>query len=114
MEQRNGFDPFQVISDVEFLVWRMQVVAIEAKAHQHGFNTELSLEKSYNRNASAAACWNRRFPERLLNRLRCCLVGGAIGRCHHRLTTVVRVNRHLHVSRRNRLEMSFKQLSNLL
>jgi hypothetical protein len=33
VEQRDGFNPFIVIKNVVFLVWRMQGVAIQSKAH---------------------------------------------------------------------------------
>src|SRR5690606_26787575 len=44
MEKRDGFNPFEVVCDVVLFVWRMQIVAIQPKAHQYRFQSEFVFE----------------------------------------------------------------------
>src|SRR5579863_5251672 len=89
MEVRDGLDPFVEIFEVEFFVWRVQVVAVETEAHEDDLYPQLFFEQRADRDAAAAADGDRGFVERRFDGFGGGLVGFAVDGGHVRFTAVV-------------------------
>src|SRR5690606_6933921 len=90
VEKRNGFNPFEVVCDVVLLVRGMQVVAIQPKTHQYGFQSEFIFKQRDDGDASAAPGGDGFLTEGFFDGFFCRAVRRAIGGCYRGLSAVVR------------------------
>lgn len=61
MEIRNGLYTLVEIHDIEFLIGRVQVVAIQSKTHEHDLDTQLFFQYGTNWNTAPATNRYRLF-----------------------------------------------------
>src|SRR6478609_11307834 len=92
MEERNGFDAFVVIENIVLFVWRVDVIVIQTKAKQYGFQSQYAFKQSNNRNGTATACRDRVFTKSSFDSFCRCLVSRRICWRNNRLTTMMRRN----------------------
>src|SRR5690606_32657131 len=93
------------IGNIKFLIGRMQVIAVEAEAHQYCFDSKFFFKQSNNRYASASACRDWLFPKSFLNRFFGCFKGGAVGWSNYRFAPMLWCYFNLNIRRCNFLKM---------
>src|SRR5580692_8144828 len=99
MKIRDRLDPLIEIRQVEFFIWRMEIVAIQPESHKDDLDPQLLFKQRTDRDAAAAADGDGRLPESGLDRLSRRLIGLAVDRRHIGLTAVMLLRFYRHAFR---------------
>src|ERR1700733_8334225 len=89
MEIGNRLDALVEVCQFKFLVWRMQIVTVQAKPHKHDLDAKLLFKKRADGYTAAATDRDGRFMENGFDSSGCRLVGLAVDWRHIGLSAVM-------------------------
>src|SRR4051812_14156108 len=89
MKIRDCFDTLIEVSQTVLFIGRMQVIAIQTKAHQDGFKSEFFLKQRYDRNTSTSTHRDGRFTKGSIDGFAGSFESYVVDRCNIRTATMM-------------------------
>src|ERR1041385_6097455 len=114
MEIRDRFNSFIIIFQIEFLIWTMEIVAVQSKTHENDLYSKLLLKQRTNWKTTTTTNSDWLFSKCISYSSSCCIVCFAIDRRHIGFPTVMCSCFNSNIRRSNFFQMIYQQISHLI